>query len=176
MVCVKWQAQCLAYSDWSVTVSSCWWWSLHRLKILAHTRQKTQVYPTILSIDIYGAHRLCSEKAVATHSSALAWRIPGTEEPGGLLSVASHRVRHDWCDLAASDCVLRSLGSGTSLPIPFGLVSIRLFHQSIIVPEKSWFISLVIDLKMLLRKTFQYKSLRRKEYQRISPHLPTYVP
>ena len=121
MVCVKWQAQCLAYSDWSVTVSSCWWWSLHRLKILAHTRQKTQVYPTILSIDIYGAHRLCSEKAVATHSSALAWRIPGTEEPGGLLSVASHRVRHDWCDLAASDCVLRSLGSGTSLAHTFWL-------------------------------------------------------
>ena len=35
------------------------------------------------------------------HSSVLAWRIPGTEEPSGLLSVGSHRVGHDWSDLAA---------------------------------------------------------------------------
>ena len=36
-----------------------------------------------------------SEKAMATHSSVLTWRIPGTEEPGGLPSMGSHRVRHD---------------------------------------------------------------------------------
>ena len=35
------------------------------------------------------------EKEMATHSSVLAWRIPGTGEPGGLRSVGSHRVRHD---------------------------------------------------------------------------------
>ena len=35
------------------------------------------------------------EKEMATHSSALAWRIPGTCEPGGLLSMGSHRVGHD---------------------------------------------------------------------------------
>ena len=35
------------------------------------------------------------EKEMATHSSVLAWRIPGTEEPDGLLSVGSHRVGHD---------------------------------------------------------------------------------
>ena len=35
------------------------------------------------------------EKKMATHSSILAWRIPGTAEPGGLLSMGSHRVRHD---------------------------------------------------------------------------------
>ena len=34
-------------------------------------------------------------KEMATHSSVLAWRIPGTEEPGGLLSMGSHRVGHD---------------------------------------------------------------------------------
>ena len=38
---------------------------------------------------------LYMEKAVATHSSVLAWRIPGTGEPGGLLSMGSHRVGHD---------------------------------------------------------------------------------
>ena len=40
---------------------------------------------------------------MATHSSVLAWRIPGMGEPGGLLSMGSHRVGHDWNDLAAAD-------------------------------------------------------------------------
>ena len=35
------------------------------------------------------------EKEMATHSSVLAWRIPWTEEPGGLPSMGSHRIRHD---------------------------------------------------------------------------------
>ena len=35
---------------------------------------------------------------MAPHSSTLAWRIPGTGEPGGLLSTGSHRVGHDWSD------------------------------------------------------------------------------
>ena len=37
---------------------------------------------------------------MATHSSILAWRTPWTEEPGGLQSIVSQRVRHDWSDLA----------------------------------------------------------------------------
>ena len=39
---------------------------------------------------------------MATHSSVLAWRIPGTEEPGGLPSMGSHRVRQAWNNLAAA--------------------------------------------------------------------------
>jgi len=39
---------------------------------------------------------------MATHSSVLAWRIPGTGEPGGLPSMGLHRVGHDWSDLAAA--------------------------------------------------------------------------
>ena len=39
------------------------------------------------------------EKEMATHSSVLAWRTPGTAEPGGLPSMGSHRVRHDWSHL-----------------------------------------------------------------------------
>ena len=46
------------------------------------------------------------EKEMATHSGILAWRIPGTEEPGGLLSVGSHKVRHDRSDLAAAAATL----------------------------------------------------------------------
>ena len=41
------------------------------------------------------------EKEMATHSSVLAWRIPGTGEPGGLSSMGLHRVGQDWSDLAA---------------------------------------------------------------------------
>ena len=41
------------------------------------------------------------EKEMATHSSVLAWRIPGTGEPGGLPSMGSHRVGPNWSDLAA---------------------------------------------------------------------------
>ena len=42
------------------------------------------------------------EKEMATHCSVLAWRIPGMGEPGGLLSMGSHRVGHDLSDLAVA--------------------------------------------------------------------------
>ena len=45
------------------------------------------------------------EKEMATHSSVLAWRIPGTGEPSGLLSMPLHRVGHDCSDLAAAAAV-----------------------------------------------------------------------
>ena len=45
---------------------------------------------------------------MATHSSVLAWRIPGTGESHGLPSMGSHRVGHDWSDLAAAACLLFS--------------------------------------------------------------------
>ena len=42
---------------------------------------------------------------MATHSSVFAWRIPGMGEPGGLLSMGSHRVGHDGSNLAAAAAV-----------------------------------------------------------------------
>ena len=50
---------------------------------------------TQLSDFTFTFHFHALEKEMATHSSVLAWRIPGTGEPGGLLSMRSHRVRHD---------------------------------------------------------------------------------
>ena len=47
-------------------------------------------------------HFHAREKEMATHSSVLAWRIPGTGEPGGLPSMGSQRVGQDWSDLAAA--------------------------------------------------------------------------
>ena len=57
---------------------------------------------TRLSDFTFTFHFHVLEKEMATHSSVLAWRIPGTAEPGGLLSMGSHRVGHDWSDLAAA--------------------------------------------------------------------------
>ena len=46
------------------------------------------------------------EKEMATHSSVLAWRILGMREPDELPSMALHRVRHDWIDLAAAAFII----------------------------------------------------------------------
>ena len=59
-------------------------------------------WATSLSLFTFDFHPL--EKEMATHSSVLAWRIPGTGEPGGLPSMGSHRVGHDWSDLAEAAC------------------------------------------------------------------------
>ena len=69
-----------------------WWAAVHGV-------EKSQ---TRLSDFTFTFHFHALEKEMATHSSVLAWRIPGTEEPGGLLSMGLHRVRHDWSDLAAA--------------------------------------------------------------------------
>ena len=69
-----------------------WWAAVHGV---AKSR-------TRLSDFTFTFHFHALEKEMATHSSVLAWRIPGSGEPGGLLSVGSHRVRHDWSDLATA--------------------------------------------------------------------------
>ena len=68
-----------------------WWASVHGV-----VKSQTQ-----LSDFTFTFHFHSLEKEMATHSSVLAWRIPGTAEPGGLPSMGSHRVGHDWSDLAA---------------------------------------------------------------------------
>ena len=54
---------------------------------------------TYIALDIFlfilGTMHFNAEKEMATYSSVLAWRFPGTEEPGGLQSVGLHRVGHD---------------------------------------------------------------------------------
>ena len=62
-----------------------WWAAVHGVaKIRARLSDFTFTF-----------HFHSLEKGMATHRSALAWRIPGMGEPGGLPSMASHRVRHD---------------------------------------------------------------------------------
>ena len=69
-----------------------WWAAIHGV-----ARSRTRLSGFTL---FFHFHAL--EKEMATHSSVLAWRIPGTGEPCGLPSMGSHRVGHDWGDLAAA--------------------------------------------------------------------------
>ena len=69
-----------------------WWAAVHGV-----AKSQTQ-----LSNITFTFHFHALKKEMATYSSVLAWRIPATGEPGGLLSMGSHRVRHDWSDLAAA--------------------------------------------------------------------------
>ena len=72
-----------------------WWAAVHGV---AKSRMR-------LSDFTFTFHFHAVEKEMATHSSVLAWRIPGTGEPPGLPSMGSHRVGHDWSDLAAAACI-----------------------------------------------------------------------
>ena len=56
---------------------------------------------------------------MAAHSSVLAWRIPGTGEPGGLPSMGSHRVGHDWSELGAAAVIFVFLQELVSLAWPY---------------------------------------------------------
>ena len=73
---------------------------------------------TWLSDFTFTFHFHALEKEMATHSSVLAWRIPGMGEPGGLPSIGSHRVGHDWSNLAAAAahthiCIYKARERGT---------------------------------------------------------------
>ena len=68
-----------------------WWAAVHGV---AEGRTWLSDFP-------FTFHFHALEKEMATHSSVLAWIIPGTGEPGGLPSMGSHRVGHNWSDLAA---------------------------------------------------------------------------
>ena len=51
------------------------------------------------------------EKAMAAHSSTLAWKVPWTEEPGGLPSMGLHRIRHDWATSLSLSCIEEGNGN-----------------------------------------------------------------
>ena len=75
------------------------------------------------------------EKEMTTHSSDLAWKIPGTGEPHGLPCMGSHRVRHDWSDLAAADRILKS--RDITLPTEIHLVKAMVFPE-VMYECESW--------------------------------------
>ena len=72
-----------------------WWAAVHGV-----ARSQTR-----LGDFTFTFHFHASEKEMATHSIVLAWRIPGTGEPGGLPSMGLHRVGQDWSDIAAAAAI-----------------------------------------------------------------------
>ena len=66
-----------------------WTWS-----VFIPSQRKAMPKTAQTTAQLHSSHMLVTEKAMATHSGTLAWKIPWTEEPGRLLSMGSHRVGH----------------------------------------------------------------------------------
>ena len=79
-----------------------WWAAVHGV---TQSRTRLSDFP-------FTFHFHALEKEMATHSSVLAWRILRTREPGRLPSMESHRVRHDWSDLAVAAVINHVWNSG----------------------------------------------------------------
>ena len=99
-----------------------WWAAVHGVE-----KSRTQ-----LSNFTFTFHFHALEKEMATHSSVLAWRIPGMGEPGGLPSKGLHRVGHDWSNLAAA--AMPFLMCTCSLVFPFPLDYPNIF----VAEQGSW--------------------------------------
>ena len=76
-----------------------WWAAVHGV-----TKSRTRLSDFTFTLYFHAL-----EKEMATHSSVLAWSIPGTGEPDGLPSMGSHRFGHDWSNLAAAAGTLLNL-------------------------------------------------------------------
>ena len=85
-----------------------WWAAVHGV-----AKSRTRLSNFTLTFHFHAL-----EKEMATHSSVLAWRIPGTGEPGGLPSMGSRRVGHDWRDLAAAAATY-TLAEGSGNPLHY---------------------------------------------------------
>ena len=105
-----------------------WWATVHRV-----AKSQTQLSDFTFT---FLFHTL--EKEMATHSNILAWRIPGIGEPGGLPSVGSHRVRHDWSDLAAAESYLRLRGWKKGFPVTSALLSAFLKNAAALCCQRGY--------------------------------------
>ena len=94
-------------------------------------------------------HFHASEKEMATHSSVLAWRIPGTGEPDGLLSMGSHRAGHDWSDLAAA-----AAAAGEWVSVSCSVLSDSLQPHGLLCLWNSLGKNTGVDCHSLLQKIF----------------------
>ena len=107
---------------------------------------------TWLSDFTFSFHSCALEKEMATHSSVLAWRIPGMGAPGGLQSMGSHRVGHDWSDLAATAAETRRA---------LGLLNLKATTSK--VYRESCFRNISLHLSLVFFLTCQTKHLKMRK-------------
>ena len=91
------------------------------------------------------------QPSLATHSSVLAWRIPGTREPGGLPSMGSHKVGHDWSDLAAA----AAAAAFFTVQLSYSYMTTR----KTIALTKWTFIGKVMSLLFNMLSSFQHQTI-----------------
>ena len=96
------------------------WWAVVHAVVKSRTR---------LSDFTFTFHFHTLEKEMATHSSVLPWRIPGTGEPGGLPSMGSHRVGHDWRYLAAAAAAVANSHPTAGNPMDYSTPSFPVLHH-----------------------------------------------
>ena len=84
------------------------------------------------------------EKEMATHSSVLAWRIPGMGEPGGLPSMGSHRVGHDWSDLAAAAAEWAQVKISRVSWLTYTTNNSRMVVTTVIAVDDYWALTLLL--------------------------------
>ena len=112
-----------------------WWAAVH-----GAAKSRTR-----LSDFTFTFHFHALEKEMVTHSSVLAWRIPGMGKPGGLPSMGSHRVGHDWSDLAAA----RRLNQSTLELISFFLCVLELNYQEYWLHFPAYFVCTKVQATMM---------------------------
>ena len=108
-ICIKDTEKAMAPHSSTLAWKISWMEEPGRLQSMG-SRSRTQ-----LSYFTFTFHFHALEKEMATHSSVLAWRIPGTGEPSRLLFMGSHRVGHDWSDLAAAAAAISKASSFQSI-------------------------------------------------------------
>ena len=110
--------------------------------------------PTWLSDFTFTFHFHALEKEMATHSSVLAWRLPGTGEPGGLPSMGSHRVGHDWSDLAAAGLLWKSKRhGGIWIKLAVRLVGVKA-HVTELKKVSTWLSCLRVSCMLCMLSNF----------------------
>ena len=105
-----------------------WWAAVHGV---AESRTRLSEFTLTFHFHVL-------ERAMATHSSVLAWRIPGMAEPGGLLSMGLHRVGHDWSNLAAAEGQGMSVGETGGRDPKIHTFSNKLSHGMQYAAEGIW--------------------------------------
>ena len=123
-----------------------WWAAVHGVT-------KSRIW---LSDFTFTFHFHALEKEMATHSSVLAWRIPGTGEPGGRPSMGLHRVGHDWSDLAAAAAAYPRTPFGYLGHISVSCLQKPLYLSNWMIMTSTWFFDLTLQSSLLTQRCISH--------------------